>query len=310
MVTEAAAVETPARTAELAVDSRCRLGEGVLWCEREQALWWTDIHSARLWRHRPGRGDTRQWRLPDRLGSLALCESGVLLLGLAKGLHYADPREAEHLDALPTVPIVEVEPGLPNLRVNDGRADRSGNFVFGTLNEDPARAPLGSFYQYSRRHGLRRLDLGGVAIPNSLCFDLDGRGLYYCDTLQGRIMHAAYDAERAEVGAPRVFAQVPAPASPDGATVDRDGRLWSAQWGAGRVVGYSRDGRVERVVTVPTDHVSCLSFAGPGLDRLYITTARDELAPDRLRAQPAAGGLFRARVDAARGLPEARFDDR
>ncbi|MGH8078979.1 MAG: SMP-30/gluconolactonase/LRE family protein, partial [Lysobacter sp.] len=43
----------PEPLATLAVDSRCRLGEGVLWCEREQALWWTDIHSARLWRYRP-----------------------------------------------------------------------------------------------------------------------------------------------------------------------------------------------------------------------------------------------------------------
>lgn len=302
--------DAPAPIAELAVDSRCRLGEGVLWCEREQALWWTDIHSARLWRHRPGRGDTRHWRLPDRLGSFALCESGRLLLGLAKGLHYADPREAETLDLLPTVAVAAVEPDLPSLRINDGRADRDGNFVFGTLNEDSARAPIGSFYQYSRKHGLRRLDLGGAAIPNSLCFDPDGRGIYYCDTLQGRIMHAAYDAGRAEVGAPRVFAEVPAPASPDGAAIDRDGRLWSAQWGAGRVVGYARDGRVERFVAVPTDHVSCLSFAGPELDRLYITTARDELAPERLRGQPAAGGVFHARIAGLRGLPEARFDDR
>lgn len=298
-----------ADTAALAVDSRCRLGEGVLWCEREQALWWTDIHSARLWRHRPERGETRSWHLPDRLGSFALCESGALLLGFAKALHYADPREAEDSDVLPTVTLEQVEPDRPNLRINDGRADRSGNFVFGTLNEDPARAPVGSFYQYSRRYGLRRLDLGGAAIPNSLCFDPDGRGLYYCDTLQGRIMRADYDADRAAVGAPRVFAEVAVPASPDGATVDSDGRVWSAHWGAGRVVGYARDGRVERIIAVPTDHVSCVSFGGPDLDRLYITTARDELAPQQLREQPAAGGVFCARIDAARGLPEARFDD-
>ena len=81
-----AAVAIDAARARLAVDSRCRLGEGVLWCERRQALWWTDIQSARLWRHTPGDRRSRYWRLPDRLGSFALCESGRLLLGLANVL--------------------------------------------------------------------------------------------------------------------------------------------------------------------------------------------------------------------------------
>ena len=32
------------------------LGEGILWCEREQALYWADIQAAALWRHRPADG--------------------------------------------------------------------------------------------------------------------------------------------------------------------------------------------------------------------------------------------------------------
>lgn len=296
--------------ATLAVDSHCRLGECMLWCEREQALWWTDIHAARLWRYRPQSGQARHWRLPDRLGSFALCESGRLLLGLAKGLYFADPSQAEHAEDLPVQALVPVDADQPTLRINDGRADRNGRFVFGTLNEDPRRLPIGRFHQYSLSHGLRVLDLPGVAIPNSLCFDLDGRGLYYCDSRSGRIMRAAYDSETARVGEPRVFARVDAPASPDGAAVDRDGQVWSAHWGAGRVVRYARDGHIDRSVQVPTSNVSCLSFAGPALDRIYISTARDELDDAELDLQPEAGGVFVASVPGVRGLAEARFDDR
>ena len=50
--------------------------------------------------------------------------------------------------------------------------------VFGTFNE-AEDGPGGSFYQYSSSHGLRRLDLGGVVIPNSICFSLDGRTMYF-----------------------------------------------------------------------------------------------------------------------------------
>jgi sugar lactone lactonase YvrE len=294
----------------LAVDSRCVLGEGVLWNERNRTVLWTDIHSARLWRYQVDTSEVRSWRLPDRLGSFALCESGRLLLALAKQLCAADLDAHESGDALPVRTLVAVESDRPNLRCNDGRADRAGNFVFGTLNEDAARAPLGRFYQYSARHGLRELDLGGVAIPNSLCFGLDGRCLYFCDTLAGRIMRCDYDADAAHVGKPEVFAIVESPASPDGAAIDRHGRLWSAQWGAARVVCYDRDGRVVQHIDLPTCQPSCIAFGGADLDTAYVTTAREDLDDETLMREPHAGGLFAVSFGAPTGLPESRFDDR
>ncbi|MBW8809257.1 MAG: SMP-30/gluconolactonase/LRE family protein, partial [Lysobacter sp.] len=111
-------------------------------------------------------------------------------------------------------------------------------------------------------------------------------------------------------GEPRLFARVGASASPDGAAVDRDGQVWSAQWGAGRVVRYARDGHIDRSVQVRTSNVSCLSFAGPALDQIYISTAREELDDAELSLQPEAGGLFVASMPGVRGLAEARFDDR
>ncbi|MFT3790204.1 MAG: SMP-30/gluconolactonase/LRE family protein [Rudaea sp.] len=296
--------------ARLAVDSRCMLGEGVLWNDRDRSVLWTDIHAARLWRYRPGSGEVRSWRLPDRLGSFALCESGRLLLALAKQICSADLDAAEADEALPVQPLAAVEPDEPNLRCNDGRADRAGNFVFGTLDEGVPRAPRGRFHQYSARHGLRALDLGGVAIPNSLGFGLDGRSLYFCDTCEGRIMRCDYDADSAGVGRPEPFAEVEPPAAPDGAAVDRFGRLWSAQWGASRIVCYDRDGRVAQRVDLPTRQPSCIAFGGPGLDVAYITTAREDLDADALAREPHAGGLFAVRFDAPIGLRESRFDDR
>lgn len=294
--------------AKLVVDSRCMLGECVLWCQG--TVLWTDIEALRLWRFEPESGDVCHWRLPDRLGSFALCESGKLLLALAKGLYLVDLDASAPGEMLLLQLLVPVEPGRSNLRCNDGRVDRSGNFVFGTLNEDSARAPDGRFYQYSSAHGLRELDLGGVAIPNSLCFDLDGDGLYFCDTLQRRIMHCAYDAEAARVGEPELFASVEAPASPDGAAIDRHGRVWSAQWGAARVVCYAPDGHIDECVDVPTRNPSCIAFGGADFDTLYISTAREDLDEIQLAIEPHAGGLFRADLGRPIGLPESRFADR
>jgi len=303
----ASKMSTPSRAqAQLVVDCLCELGEGIVWDEREAALLWTDIHGARLWRHRPRDGATQSWRLPDRLGSFALCESGRLLLGLAKGLYLADLRDNETDERLAAQLLVAIDEHA-TLRLNDGRTDRRGNFVFGTLDEAADKRAIGRFYQYSAQHGLRTLDLGGVAIPNSIAFAPDGASLYYCDTRRGEIMICDYDAELARTGTPRVFARVDAPAGPDGATVDRDGRLWSAQWGAGRVVGYGHGGVIEHEVTVPATNPSCPTFGGPGLDTLYVTTAREDLSSAQLEREPQAGGVFCAQIDGVVGLPEERF---
>src|SRR5690606_2350425 len=143
-------------TAELAVDSRCRLGEGIVWDERRGCLYWTDILSARLWMHVPDSGQLHHWDLPEPLGCLALCEDGRLLLALAKSIRLAAAPMPGASLALETLCALEPDQGA-STRSNDGRCDRHGNFVFGTKDETGADPPLGRFYQFSAAHGLRPL---------------------------------------------------------------------------------------------------------------------------------------------------------
>lgn len=296
---------TSTKAATLIVDCRSTLGEGPVWCTRREAVLWTDIEGARLWLHHPSRNQTRSWKLPDRLGSFVLCNSGQLLLGLAKGLGVVD-LDTSNGDALDVTPLIAVEPGL-HTRINDGRADRSGNYVFGTLDED-FKTPLGSFYQYSARHGLRRLDIDRVTIANSICFSPDGGTMYFCDSPRRRIMQCNYDAESARVDRVREFADLTLHGGfPDGSTVDADGNLWNAEWGAFVVRSYTPDGRVVRQIGVPVKNPSCVVFGGPNLDELFITTARQQMTAQDLEAMPEAGGLYRAALGDVRGLPEPTF---
>lgn len=295
--------------AVLAVDCRCTLGEGLLWWADRESLIWTDIHGARLWRHSVASAETRSWALPGRLGSMAICTSGALLLAMAKGLCFADLDAATGEEIQP-VPIIPLELELDTTRVNDGRTDRAGNFVFGTMNEDPGEAAIGSFYQYSTSAGLRRLDLGGVHIPNSICFSLDGRTMYFCDSNQRRIMQCDYDAAAASVANLRAFAALgPGSSTPDGSVIDADGRLWNAEWGAARICRYDERGQVERSIRVPAKNPTCPAFGGPSLDDLYVTSAREQMTPEELAAVPDAGSVYRARSVGVRGVPDALFKD-
>ncbi|HEV8694636.1 MAG TPA: SMP-30/gluconolactonase/LRE family protein [Lysobacter sp.] len=289
----------------LAVDSRCELGECVLWCERRGALFWTDILLGRLWMHVPDTGFTTHWDLPERLGCFALCDDGQLLLGVAKGLFLADPGHAR--DTILTLRhVADVEWERNDTRINDGRSDRHGNFVFGTKRESDSGAP-GSYYQFSFRHGLRRLALPGAAIPNSICFSRDGRTMYFCDSRNPEILCCDYDPDPAAVSNIRVFVRVDAAgASPDGSIIDAEGCLWNAQWGAGRVVRYRPDGSVERVISIPVVNPSCCTLGGSAFDQLYVTTAREDMDADALTRMPQAGGVYRLPLTDARGLPESR----
>jgi sugar lactone lactonase YvrE len=295
-----------AHTAALVVDVRCTLGEGPVWSAARQALFWTDIQASTLWMHRPLDEATERWTLPDRLGSLVLCESGKLLLGLAKSLALADVDTASDA-ALSVMSVADIEPQHPLLRINDGRTDRSGNYVFGTMNEEDERVPAGGFYQFSARHGLRRLNLDPIAIANSICFSLDGGTIYFCDSPTATILCGDYDANAARVSGVREFVRLaPGDGLPDGSIIDSEGCLWNAVWGLGLIRRYRPDGALDSTIRVPAKNPTCPAFGGEAMDRLYVTSSRQEMNDEELAENPSAGGIYTA-SPGVRGVADALF---
>src|SRR3954469_5108678 len=232
--------------AELAVDARCELGEGSVWDAARACLWWTDIDGRAIHRFDPRTKATERFTPPDRVGFFAIAADGRLLLGAAKALYMAEPGTQGSLAARK---LVDVEADIKTTRTNDGRADRSGNVVFGTLDEQHPRQTIASFYQYSSAHGLRRLDLPRCAVSNSICFSPDGRQLYFTDTPTNVIRRADYDPDAASVVNIRDFVTLAAgDGHPDGSIVDADGCLWNAAWGGAAVRRFTPAGRLDRTV--------------------------------------------------------------
>lgn len=292
---------------DLLLDARNTLGEGILWNERSGRLFWTDIEASMLWSCDADGGALRRWPLPERLCSMAMtARDERLLLGLASGLALFDLGDGrlERLHA--------VEAGLPGTRINDGRVDRQGRFVFGMFNqaEDP-KHPIGGFYRLNRDFSLERLPLGGAAIANSICFSPDGATMYYADSATGEIRCCDYASDSSSgsgaVSKLRTFAAADAaPGGPDGSTVDAEGHVWNTRWGAGLVVRFAPDGSVERTVALAAPQPTCPAFGGPALDTLFLTSATVGLADAALAQAPGSGGVF-AGKPGVRGLPEARF---
>jgi L-arabinonolactonase len=289
---------------ELLVDGHNILGECVLWCERTGRVLWTDIESSVLYAHTVATRETRSWPMPERLCCFALTDNDDrLLVGLASGLSFFDFSSGAFTR------ICDVEADIPSTRLNDGRCDRQGRFVFGTFNQhDNPRAPVGSFYRLNRDLSLERLPLGGVAIANSICFSPDGRTMYYADSGTREIRCCDYEPASGAVSNLRVFVAADAgPGDPDGSAVDADGYLWSTRWGGAQVLRFAPDGRLDRVIELPAPQPSCPALGGVHLDVLYVTTARVGLTEQQLKAAPQSGGLFQLALEDVRGLPESRF---
>ncbi len=176
--------------------------EGVIWDDLVGVVRWTDIASSHLYAYDPATGVVDERKMPARLCCFALThEPGVLLLALEKQLARYDTRDGT------MVVLGDIEADLPGTRANDGRCDRGGNFIFGTLNE---RGPeqVASFWRYTFDGQLSRLALPKAAITNSICFSPDGETMYFTDSPTARIMACDYDAATGEVDRIRGFADL------------------------------------------------------------------------------------------------------
>lgn len=288
--------------AELLIRATHHLGECVLWCERSRRVFWTDITAQHLHSFTPASGERQEWILPERLCCFAFTnDPDRLLVGLEGRLAFFN------LTTLTIVDIVNIESELPMTRMNDGRCDRTGRFVFGTMDERDSKAAVGSFYRLNADLSLETLPLPAIAIANSICFSLDGTAMYFCDSMQKHI-YRWNNYEHAEAPHITVFASLEQGAA-DGSTIDAAGYLWNAQWGAARVVRYNANGQVDRIIELPVTQPSCVCLGGDALDTLYVTTAQQSLSQEELHSQPLAGSLFYTRLhdDQVRGVPESRF---
>lgn len=285
----------------VALDIGARLGEGPVWCPREQALYFVDSMAPELLRWHPASGGIARWPLPDLIGSFALREGGGAVLALRHGLFTLD------LAGGATERVVDLAADNPENRFNDGKCDRHGRFWAGTMHfAGLPREPKGFLYRFEAdfRHFRRE---SGIRTSNGIGWSPDNRIMYYTDTRVGRIYAYDYDLATGENANRRDFAVVDeATGRPDGLTVDAEGCVWSANWGGARVLRYRPDGTIDRVVETPVRQPTSVMIGGPDLKTLYITSSWDGLDESARAAQPLAGHVFALEIDVP-GLPEPRF---
>jgi sugar lactone lactonase YvrE len=147
----------------------------------------------------------------------------------------------------------------------------------------------------------------GLTISNGIGWSPDNKTMYFTDSMPRTIYAYDFDPITGAIENRRSFIHTPdEPGVPDGLTVDSEGFIWSARWDGWKITRYDPDGKLEREIEVSAQRPTSCTFGGPDLDELYVTSASVGMDwMDRVK-QPAAGNLFRIRVD-VKGLPEPKF---
>jgi L-arabinonolactonase len=286
---------------EVLVDVKTILGEGPLWDVEEQRLYWIDSFGCNVFRATADGREVRAWDVPAKIGSMALRRRGGAVLSLQTGFHFLDFKTGD------CSLIVDPEPDKPTTRLNDGKVDKRGRFVAGSM-DTMEEGPSGSLYRLDPDLSLHKLDQG-IVVSNGPCWSPDGRILYFADSWSGEIWAYDYDLDTGNVANRRTFTRIRTPGggAADGSTVDVDGFLWNAQVYDGQLVRYAPDGKVDRVIEMPVKKVTSVMFGGPDLDTLFVTSMAKPPLPRFPSDGVLRGSLFAIHDLGVRGVPEPRF---
>jgi sugar lactone lactonase YvrE len=298
--------------AELVLDVRNATGESPVWQAAEQALYWADIPHGVLHRWQAESAQHMRWKLPQMLACMAPCQDDPRrwIAGLEDGLYEVTLDEGYGRASVQA--LAKVEHPVPGMRFNDGRCDRQGRFIAGTMRMDMAAArPVGQVYRLGMQElhsgSATDLRLGPLRTPNGLAFSPDGKTMYLSDShpLSQTIWAFDYDPATGAPSRRRVWVDMnPLPGRPDGAAMDVDGGYWICANDAGLVHRFTPAGKLDRSLVVPVKKPAMCAFGGRDLDTLYVTSIRPQGVD--LADQPLAGGVF-ALQPGVQGLAETAF---
>ena len=124
---------------EVLIDVKTVLGEGPLWDVDEQRLYFIDSFGCNVFRCTADGREVRAWDVPAKIGSMALRRQGGAVVSLANGFHFLDFKTGD------CQLIVDPESDKPANRINDGKVDKRGRFIAGSMDtmED---GPNGALY--------------------------------------------------------------------------------------------------------------------------------------------------------------------
>ena len=280
-------------------DLRADLLESPLWDDRRSVLFVCDIPGCKIIEIDLAGNPKRRWTFDQPVTALGLCESGSLVVALARKVIVFNPDSGDRRDVWTGYD----EPTTS--RLNDGKVGPDGAFWVGSMDGRPQREAIANLYRL-HSDGTAQVIAGDIEVSNGLAWSPDGRIMYHSDSRGPWIDRYAFDPATGSAANRTRFADLTeAMGRPDGAACDASGGYWSAGVSAGVLNRFTSDGHLLSAYPFPAPAPTMPCFCGQGLRQIAVTTHR---LVEQMRLQPApqSGGVFLAEAPVA-GAPVARM---
>ena len=251
---------------EVVADYGDLCGEGPLWDDKKQILYWTDIDGKKSYRYLWNECRHEFVQKGFQVNGWTMQESDGFVVTNSSGIWLWNP---------PAEPILLAsELDGKDCVMNDCIADPEGRVYSGSYHYNPTGVAAPSYLFRIDTDGSVHVADEGIQFSNGLAFSADCNTLYFSDSVARCIYSYNWERETGNLSNRRVFVRVPREHGfPDGLTVDAEGFVWCAQWFGARITRYDPDGKVQRVMTFPATQTSSLAFGGPDLDTIFVTSA-------------------------------------
>jgi L-arabinonolactonase len=282
------------------IAARNQIGESPVWNARENALYWVDVEGKIIQRWQHSDQSIQRWQLDEPVGCIGLRERGGLVGACRTGFFFLDTETGR------TTPLSDPEAHLPDNRFNDGKVDRRGRFWAGTRNFRDHSKASGALYRLDSDLSVHRMQ-ERLLCPNGMAWSPDDRLMYLCDTWARKIFVYDFDADDGTLRNRKLFAELKQDEGfPDGLTVDSEGYIWNAHYDGWRITRYAPDGKVDRIIRMPVQHVTSLTFSDADCRTLYVTSASLRLSAAEHLRQSSAGSIFAIETE-VNGISEPQF---
>lgn len=287
--------------ANLEYQTDAHLGEGPVWDDINQKLWWVDILSCTLNCYDPTTKENQSFDVGEQIGAAVLRKEGGLLLALESGLAFFDEENKTITPLENTITLGE------GTRSNDGKCDPAGRFWFGSLDYDLEKGSGNLFCLNSELKVEKKLDQ--LTIPNGMAWNSQDEKFFFIDTIARELYSFHYQKNTGKISDRSVIYEFDEELGyPDGMTIDIEDKLWIALYAGGKIIRINpENGHIEFEIRLPVPKPTSCTFGGKDLKTLFITTCREYMDESDIEKAPLSGSLFSVDLPFS-GKPVDRFN--
>ncbi len=279
-------------------NSKCFLGEGVLWVKEHNSIYFVDIKKKKIYSINIINKKKKIYKTNKEIGFLAHIKDHFFALGFQKEI------KIQNLKTKNIVKSIPIETNIKLNRINDGKTDLLGRLWFGTMDNLERNYKKGSLYCLDKELILKKVDKNYI-ITNGPAFE-SNNSFYHTDSRRKIIFKIQINKEL-KITKKRIFKKFSKKeGSPDGMTLDQNKNLWVCHYKGGCISIFNKFGKRIKMLKLPAKNITNCSFGGKNNSDLFVTTARRGMKTEDIKNYYLSGSLFKIKTN-TKGLYHKKF---